>query len=81
MSVKQVYPHTAADDFVETTDPRGEVSAHMYVDVTDILGNTRSRRVSLGRCSASLWSAKGMIAKVREVQPEKHISARFTIHL
>ena len=73
--------HAVTENFVDATDPRGEVSAHTFVTVVDIFGRERWRRVSLGRRSATLGEAKQMIAWARDAQPEKQIMAQFTIHL
>ena len=71
----------AADNYVDATNPRGEVSAHTFVNVRNIFGQDCIRRISLGRCPATLSEAKQMIGSAREAQPAQQVSAQFTIYL
>ncbi len=71
----------AAAEFVDATNPRGEVSAHTIVTVRDIFGQDRCRRVSLGRCSVTLSEAKLMIDSARNDQPSQSVIGQFIIHL
>lgn len=77
--VSAIYPK--AEEFVDATNPRGEVSAHAFINVRTLFGDDRCRRVSLGRCSTTLSDARGMVERCRSDQPQQSVMAQFIIHL
>lgn len=61
----------------------GSLTAFTIVDVTDIFGQTRSRRVSLGKChSLPLETAREMVKTARDSNKTTNpVLASFTLSL
>lgn len=63
-------------------NPNGFLTAFTYVEVTDIFGNTRIRKVCIGRAhNMQLDTARDLVSVAREKNADKNISALFTIGL
>jgi len=60
----------------------GSLNAFTYIEVTDLFGNKRLRRVLVGRdWNISLEKAKETMVNVREANSEIHVHAEFKIGL
>lgn len=78
MAKTQYASPVLAEDYAN----QGSLYAFTFVDVTDIFGQTRTRRVSLGRIhSVGLNTAKDMVKQARESNKAAPINASFTMFL
>jgi hypothetical protein len=61
---------------------RGYLRGFMFIEVTDLWGNKRFSRVTIGRAfGESLENAKKLIQTARENNPDKSIGGRFIMDL
>lgn len=75
MSFRIVAEYNTPDD---TRTNLGYLTAYTWIEVTDIFGKTRMRKVSLGRdYNVPLDTARVLMEKARAAQPELHINAQF----
>jgi hypothetical protein len=58
----------------DASDPRGELRARKLLEVTDIFGNKRFRRISLGNAHfVKMDLAKSMVQNLRLAEPSAQV--------
>ena len=77
--VSAIRPEVVAE--VSGVNPHGSVWAWTFIDVQDIFGNQRCRRVGLGYTSCDLEYARKLIENARKDNFGRSIEAKFEIFL
>jgi hypothetical protein len=82
MATKSAYGFPSDLPETEAGEKTGRVSAGTFVQITDIFGKTRARRVSLGRVwGLTVADAQRMVNQARADNAGLPVSASFTVDL